>query len=344
MEMEGQAARREEPDHIRLTSSLQHRLPEDSHKSAGGDTEMDEGLGDDCELDSCLATLSSIDSSARTEKTPGTKKKRPCTPMAPRQRKNSRRESLTYNTTSFKCEEVMEYAVDTYQWKKSLEPRYRPRFSKNLSTDVTPEKRRILMKWLVTINRKLKYSLETFCLTVNYFDRFAAIQALDTEVLQLSGLCAFFLAAKIEEYEPPNVSFLVKVCKSIYTPLNFKHMEVIMLDRLKYQLQAPTPGFLLFHLVEVEQEKDWPTDLSRHMVEMCLTDPVLSTLPPSQIALAVYSVIKVCDASSLQDATINCPICTPDKADLYTREFVGSCFQQISESLIKEKEAEDEAH
>ena len=38
-----------------------------------------------------------------------------------------------------------------------------------------------------------------------------------------------------------------------------------MLSKLQFELLAPTPGFLLFHLVEVEQEKDWPADLSRYI-------------------------------------------------------------------------------
>jgi hypothetical protein len=46
-------------------------------------------------------------------------------------------------------------------------------------------------------------------------------------------------------------------------------LQVIMLSKLEFELLAPTAGFLLFHLVEVEEEKDWPAHLSRYHPMSC---------------------------------------------------------------------------
>ena len=42
------------------------------------------------------------------------------------------------------------------------------------------------------------------------------------------------------------------------------YIKVIMLSKLDFMLLAPTPSFLLAHLVQVRGEKDWPQDLSRY--------------------------------------------------------------------------------
>jgi hypothetical protein len=41
-------------------------------------------------------------------------------------------------------------------------------------------------------------------------DRFLSIQPLKRDCLQLVGLTAFFVAAKLEEVEPPQISELIK--------------------------------------------------------------------------------------------------------------------------------------
>ena len=66
-----------------------------------------------------------------------------------------------------------------------------------------------------------------------------------------------------------------------------------MLARLNFMLLAPTPGFFLQLLVEVLDERDWPIDLARHLVEMVMCHPVFSQLPPLKIPKGVHQVIKV---------------------------------------------------
>ena len=88
-------------------------------------------------------------------------------------------------------------------------------------------------------------------------------QPLDKNCLQLAGLTAFFIASKLEEIDPPEIPELVSLCAATYKPVNFKHMEVIMLSKLRFELATPTSGFLLQHLAVVEDEIEWPHDLAR---------------------------------------------------------------------------------
>ena len=93
---------------------------------------------------------------------------------------------------------------------------------------------------------------------MNYLDRFLQSQPLASECLQLTGITALWVAAKQvlyldpcgwvdlcievtklvfstyalkEEAEPPEAKELVRLCDSSYCASDFKHMEVILLDR-----------------------------------------------------------------------------------------------------------------
>lgn len=254
-------------------------------------------------------------------------------------RRNSR--TVIQRKRSFQCEEVMEYAVDTYIWKLHLQAKYHvdTRMPDYQSCGITGEMRQTLLQWLANVARHLTFSLETWCLAVNYLDRFVAVQAVDKECLQLVGLTTLLIAAKIEEQNPPEILELVELCSSAYTRKNFKHMEVIILSRLDYKLLAPTASFLLSHKVQVMGAKaDWPNDLSRHMVEMILSDPDLGFFIPADIATAIYTVIKRSDSMMLREITIHCPICAPVYGDIYAREFVVCCYNEISDTLLKIRE------
>ena len=111
--------------------------------------------------------------------------------------------------------------------------------------------------------------------------------------MQLAGLTTLWLGAKQEELFPPKTDELVSLCADSYSGMNFKHMELIILAKLKFNLAAPTPAFYLSHLVAVQDEKDWSEDLSRHLVELVMEDHILARLSPSRIAHSVFKVIKV---------------------------------------------------
>lgn len=248
--------------------------------------------------------------------------------------KHNRRDSETKKQRkSFRCEEVLEYAVDTYRWKRQLERRYSAVKTRDLDTDVTGEMRHTLLQWLAIVARQFGFSCETWCLCVNYLDRFTAVQALDKECLQLVGLTALLIAAKLEEQNPPQIMELVELCASSYTRKNFKHMEVIMLMKMEYKLLAPTPSFQLAHIIQVKGEKDWCKDLSRHMIEMCLCHEKISTYPPTDIAHSIYTIIKSSDPLSVSEVTQFCPICRPAYGDPFTREFIICCFEEITKHI-----------
>jgi len=255
-----------------------------------------------------------------------------CNPSTPRRVGKGSRGQHVHN---YRCEDVMEYAVDVFAWKKSLEAFYLPGDWTRIQTDITVNMRAALLAWLVGISRVMELSLETWCLAVNYLDRFLFSQPLASECLQLTGITALWVAAKQEEPEPPEAKELLRLCDSSYCVSDFKHMEVILLDRLCFNLAAPTPAFLLSHMVEVGEEKDWPEDICRHLVEATLQDYGLAlNNPPSKIAHCIFSVLKSCDPECLRVVEAACPECEPNHASLECANFLSSAFHRVAAILM----------
>jgi len=251
----------------------------------------------------------------------------------PRHRKAGRSRELTRYFHQYECEDFMEYAVDIFDWKKSLEADYLPGKWEERQSEVTSSMRMLLLEWMVDISRELEFSLETWCLAVNLLDRFLGVQPLSKDCLQLVGLTVLWIGAKQDEMSPPSTDELVSLCADSYSTTNFKHMELIVLARLNFNLAAPTPAFFLSHLVAVEDEKDWSEDLSRHLVEFIMEDHILARVSPCRIAQSVFKVIKACNTTSLRVMEGSCPKCEPQNTDQWCIEFFEACLQRVVDML-----------
>jgi len=211
-------------------------------------------------------------------------------------------------STPYSPEDLSIYADEFITWKLALEKKHyqqwksytpsQPKAAHKEETgdqailhgqkDITYDMRRTLLEWLVSVNRQFNYTLDTWCLTVDVMDRFLVKQPIHRDCLQLVGLVAFFIAAKMEETNPPEISELVSLCANSYEPKQFQWMEYIMLSHIKFDLSAPTVSFFLGHLVTLgngslreeestlaKQQKDmrrdnWPWDLTRCLVEVVM--------------------------------------------------------------------------
>merc|ERR1712059_16486 len=234
----------------------------------------------------------------------------------------------------YKCEDFMEYAVDIYKWKKSLETSYLAGDWTEVQTDVTPPMRHSLLMWLLDYVRQVEFSLETWCLAVNYLDRFLCAQLIAKDCLQLTGLTALWVAGKQGEVCPLHTEELASLCAATYSKINFLQMEMVLLAKLKFRLAAPTPAYLLSLLVEMmEDQEDWSEDLATHLLEMVMAEHSLARREPSRIANSVFSVLKLADTESLRVVEASCPQCEPHNSDEFCRNFLSTCFSRVCHLL-----------
>jgi len=79
-------------------------------------------------------------------------------------KKIGRSRQLTRYFHQYECEDFMEYAVDIFDWKKSLELHYLPGELGLVQSEITDGMRMALLGWMVDVTRKLDFSLHTWCL------------------------------------------------------------------------------------------------------------------------------------------------------------------------------------
>jgi len=251
----------------------------------------------------------------------------------------------------YKPENSAEYAIDVYLWKCSIEDSFQTKDILILQNDVTAEMRHKLLAWLVLVNRQFQFSLETWCLMVNILDRFLSIQALDKDCLQLVGLTAFFIAAKQEEVDPPEVSELVSLCARGYEARQFLMMERLILALLNFKLMAPTLNFFVFYLVEletshqselenhetlvesaIENEKQWPMELTRKLIERTLCEERLARIPYSLLGHSLFDFL-------VKHFNMNCY----DEIDACANDemFVDSYFKMFNIDILDQYEDDD---
>jgi len=201
---------------------------------------------------------------------------------------------------NFQPEAPYEYALDVYVWKLTLEKRRRLSTGNGsldvlqVQTDVTHAMRTTVLQWLVAVNQQFGFTLETWCLTVDIMDRFLAKQPINRDCLQLVGLTSFFIAAKQEEVEPPEISELVSLCARSYEAQQFRLMEYIILMHLKFELTVPTVAFFMGHLIEfgdAERRAIWPRDITRDVIEKVMCEERFSRSQPSALAAKIYDFL-----------------------------------------------------
>merc|ERR1719412_3503546 len=253
---------------------------------------------------------------------------------------------------SYVPENSSEYAIDVYLWKCSIEERFQPKDILKLQTDgcITAEMRHTLLNWLVAVNGQFQFTLETWCLAVNLLDRFLSMQPLNKDCLQLVGLTAFFIAAKQEEVEPPEISELVSLCARSYEHKQFQWMEIIILTHLNFRLVVPTLNFFVFHLIEIEMgfktekftehsenlngetKKVWPMELTRKLIEKVLCEERLARIPYSMLAHALFDFLS-------KHFILNCY----DEIDACANDemFVDSTFKMLYIDILDQYEDDD---
>ncbi|XP_036288624.1 G1/S-specific cyclin-E1 isoform X1 [Pipistrellus kuhlii] len=100
-----------------------------------------------------------------------------------------------------------------------------------------PRMRAILLDWLMEVCEVYKLHRETFYLAQDFFDRYMASQHnIVKTLLQLVGISALFIAAKLEEIYPPKLHQFAYVTDGACSVEDILTMELIIMKALKWQL------------------------------------------------------------------------------------------------------------
>ncbi|EDV25452.1 uncharacterized protein TRIADDRAFT_15757, partial [Trichoplax adhaerens] len=107
--------------------------------------------------------------------------------------------------------------------------------------NLVPNMRGILLDWMMEVCESFKMQRETFYMAMDYLDRYLSLSDnILKQKLQLIGTTCLFIAAKIEEIQPPQVSEFAYVTDSACSEDDIIKLELQLLQTLEFQLSPVT--------------------------------------------------------------------------------------------------------
>ncbi|NXV73533.1 CCNO protein, partial [Atlantisia rogersi] len=147
-----------------------------------------------------------------------------------------------------------EYGESWYRTRKELESRFQPQKPLAQQPLVTAEARCKLVSWLIQVHRSFDFTFESLCLSVNILDRFLDTTSVASDCFQLLGVTALFIACKQVEVDPPLIKDLLALCCDAFSLQQLRTLECVVLERLNFDVAAPTMSFFLEHFIQVRLE------------------------------------------------------------------------------------------
>ena len=116
-----------------------------------------------------------------------------------------------------------------------------PHYLKKKQNQINWTMRAILFDWMMEVCMEFGLKRETYHYAINYVDRYlSAVPNLPKIELQLIGVTALYMAAKVEEIYPPRVASFAKSTDGAYSTEQINAMELKMAKALKWLMTPPT--------------------------------------------------------------------------------------------------------
>ncbi|XP_058072125.1 putative cyclin-B3-1 isoform X1 [Magnolia sinica] len=169
--------------------------------------------------------------------------------------------------------EVAEYVDDIYQYYWIMEAK-NPSLSNymTIQTDINSRMRGILINWLIEVHLKFELMQETLFLMVELLDRFLSAVTIKKDEMQLVGLTALLLASKYEDFWHPKIKDLISISSNLYTRDQMLDMEKLILKKLMFRLNAPTPYVFMLRFLKASQADKKLEHLAFYLIELCLVE------------------------------------------------------------------------
>ncbi|XP_048325412.2 putative cyclin-B3-1 isoform X2 [Ziziphus jujuba] len=186
--------------------------------------------------------------------------------------------------------EVADYVDEIYQYYWVTEAQNPPLANyMSIQKDLTPHMRAILINWLIEVHFKFDLMQETLYLMVTLLDRYLSQVIVEKNELQLVGLTALLLASKYEDFWHPRVKDLISISAESYTRDQMLGMESLILKKLKFRLNAPTPYVFMLRFLKAAQSDTKLEHLAFYLIELSLVEYEALMFKPSLLcASAIY--------------------------------------------------------
>ncbi|RZB98453.1 putative cyclin-B3-1 isoform B [Glycine soja] len=189
--------------------------------------------------------------------------------------------------------EVSEYIDDIYLYYWVTEA-HNPLLANYMSiqTDISPPLRGILINWLIEVHFKFDLMPETLYLTVTLLDQYLSLVTIKKTDMQLVGLTALLLASKYEDFWHPRVKDLISISAESYTRDQMLGMEKLILRKLKFRLNAPTPYVFMVRFLKAAQSDKKLEHMAFFLVDLCLVEYEALAFKPSLLCASALYVAR----------------------------------------------------
>ncbi|XP_040289403.1 G1/S-specific cyclin-D1-like [Bufo bufo] len=165
-----------------------------------------------------------------------------------------------------------------------------PTYFQCVQKEIYPYMRKMLTSWMLEVCEDQRCGEEVFPQAVNCLDRFLSVVPVEKRRLQLVGATCLLLASKLKESKPVTIENLCMYSDFSFTDNEMRAMELLILNKLKWDLEAVTPRDFLPHFLELlSMSPDKMQKVRKHaetFIALCTTDCSFIALPASMVAAA----------------------------------------------------------
>jgi len=179
-----------------------------------------------------------------------------------------------------------EYALEMFAYLKTMEVQGSVRSGHLAGCPTNDKMRGVLVDWLVEVQLQFKLLQETLFGTIDIIDRYLAVEgkSVTRSCLQLVGVSAMFLAAKVEEVYAPACADFVYITDNAYTEDAIKRTELQILNALNFSVNQPLSLHFLRRYSKAGDVDVLQHNLAKYALEVGLLDYSLVPVAGSQMA------------------------------------------------------------